>query len=759
MARRQAGHDDAHAGGHRRHTRLRHGAVQERPAGDVAQRDLAVHRTQRVGRRTTTSSSSPATPRGQRSVHERRGRLGRHGSPRRGRGLDRVPRRFASHRGHPARLELGAAGGQRRGRLRQLPRGHASREPSGGVRRAGRHRAAARDRAPAGDAGHRDRRTPADRVRRRRRPRDARRRGRRGQRPAPLDERSTTSLDERSTTMHLQGAPRPGGCGHPYRVDPDQRHPVQLVGGATPTSCAPSPVRRGSPSRSRSVESTTTSVDVRDGAGHARRPVRGRRLALGRRAPGDREREPPRHGRTVGLAVAGSAHGVGVRWPTGSSPTAVCSTEWFLAPSARGATGGELLVITGTRLDDAWVEPATEWLVTDDGAVGCASRSPWPPTTTSSASASASTRLDQRGRVLDTVVFEQYKQQGNRTYLPSPFAIVAGGDDGRPAWGLHVRDRSAGALRRRSPNRRPADVELAVDPARPVVELRLYRRHPRRVLATHLAEVGGLRRPPDWMFRPWMSANDWNTQARSSRPRSTAASSSGCRSGAVVIEAWSDESTFTVFRDARYDVRADGGPLAAADVTYPPDGAWPDPVGHDRQLGAQRRQGAAVADPGAAERRRRGPPPRRRAARRRRRHDDGARVLRRRGRRYRRTATAGGGSRARCCPTGPTRRRTHWWLAKRRYLVDELGVDGFKTDGGEHAWGDELTLRDGTRGAESQQPLPARLRRGLLDAVRRRCRAPWFSRAGFTGAGGRRATGPATRTPPGRRSGPRSPPG
>ena len=39
--------------------------------------------------------------------------------------------------------------------------------------------------------------------------------------------------------------------------------------------------------------------------------------------------------------------------------------------------------------------------------------------------------------------------------------------------------------------------------------------------------------------------------------------------GAVVIEAWSDESTFTVFRDARYDVRPDGAPLAAADVTYP----------------------------------------------------------------------------------------------------------------------------------------------------------------------------------------------
>src|SRR5258708_14888221 len=41
--------------------------------------------------------------------------------------------------------------------------------------------------------------------------------------------------------------------------------------------------------------------------------------------------------------------------------------------------------------------------------------------------------LDQRGRALDSVVFEQYKGQGARTYMPMPFAIVVGG-----GWGFHV---------------------------------------------------------------------------------------------------------------------------------------------------------------------------------------------------------------------------------------------------------------------------------------------------------------------------------
>ena len=224
---------------------------------------------------------------------------------------------------------------------------------------------------------------------------------------------------------------------------------------------------------------------------------------------------------------------------------------------------------------------ATDWLVTDDGVVGVRIALALAAGERVVGFGERFDSVDQRGRVLDTTVFEQYKQQGNRTYLPSPFAIVAGGERG---WGFHVRTSRRVHF---DVGHDAADrllIELAVDPARPVVELRLYDGDPRPVLATHLAELGGLRRPPDWVFRPWMSANDWNTQARVEAEVARSVEL-GVPVGAVVIEAWSDESTFTVFRDARYDVRPDGAPLAAADVTYPPDGAWPDPAGMIRRLG------------------------------------------------------------------------------------------------------------------------------------------------------------------------------
>ena len=49
-----------------------------------------------------------------------------------------------------------------------------------------------------------------------------------------------------------------------------------------------------------------------------------------------------------------------------------------------------------------------------------------------------------------------------------------------------------------------------------------------------------------------------------------------------------------------------------------------------------------------------------------------------------------------------------WWLAKRRYLIDEVGIDGFKTDGGEHAWGHDLRYADGERGDEGNNLFPVR---------------------------------------------------
>ena len=338
--------------------------------------------------------------------------------------------------------------------------------------------------------------------------------------------------------------------------------------------------------------------------------------------------------------------------------------------------------------------------------------------------------LDQRGRRLDAVVFEQYKRQGNRTYLPVPFAIVIPGD-GSPAWGFHVRTsrRTWYDVGATDPDR--LWIEVALDPAEPApaIEIATYAGSPAAVLADFLAETGRPASVPEWVFGLWMSANEWNTQARV-RAEVERSLAEGIPVGAVVIEAWSDETTFAAFRGAAYPIHPDGAPHRLADFTFPADGPWPDPKGlvdwlhardvrillwqiplipaHPAPVGQARADCATMAVRGYAVRQAGGRP-------------------------YRNRGWWFPGA---MLPDWTNPEARAWWLAKRRYLVEEVGVDGFKTDGGEHAWGGDLRYADGSRGEAGNNRYPLLYAAAYHELMTSAGREPvTFSRAGFTGAG------------------------
>ena len=45
-------------------------------------------------------------------------------------------------------------------------------------------------------------------------------------------------------------------------------------------------------------------------------------------------------------------------------------------------------------------------------------------------------------------------------------------------------------------------------------------------------------------------------------------------------------------------------------------------------------------------------------------------------------------------------------VRKRAYLLDDIGVDGFKTDGGEHLWGRDVVVADGATGDAAANAIP-----------------------------------------------------
>lgn len=345
--------------------------------------------------------------------------------------------------------------------------------------------------------------------------------------------------------------------------------------------------------------------------------------------------------------------------------------------------------------------------------------------------------LDQRGRSLDAVVFEQYKGQAaaGRTYLPMPFAHVVPEDPDAEPWGFHVATtrRTWFDVGQHVPGELRITAALGGTPDE-TLDLRLYSGEPAEVARQFTAEVGTAEELPRWVLRLWASGNEWSSQA-AVMERMDRHAELDIPLGSVVIEAWSDEQGFAIFNGATYAVTPDGSAHAATDLTYPPDGLWPDPTGmiaelHDRdikvllwQIPLQKTShdlsedvpedaqvlvdGRAMVEQGHAIR-----------------EADGTPYLNR-----------GWWFPQALMPDLTSAEARAWWTEKRRYLVRDLDVDGFKTDGGEHAWGHDLRYADGTRGDETNNRYPVLYAETFGDLLRSEGKAPvTFSRAGFTGS-------------------------
>ncbi|MBI2776242.1 MAG: glycoside hydrolase family 31 [Chloroflexi bacterium] len=514
---------------------------------------------------------------------------------------------------------------------------------------------------------------------------------------------------------------RPAGLGHPYRDEADQRVPIQPVAGEAIELRATTP--RDTPRLDLEIE-INGAVSIRplerfDPWAAPEAVVDESHLAAAARGLPGRGRGAWR----VRLDPLPAGTRLAYRFLAGDQR----SRDFEVTIAGWTPDAGALRVTPGGSLDR--LEPGSlEWLQAEAGPIRARFALRLDPGSHVIGFGERFDSLDQAGRKLDAVVFEQYKGQGGRSYLPVPFAIVIP-PGGRPGWGFWIRTTRRTWYDVGRSDEQRIGIEVALDPAaKAEVGISLYDGTPGEVLAAFLAESGPPALPPDWIFAPWMSGNEWNTEARI-RAEVQRSLSEGIPVGVVVIEAWSDEATFAVFRDAEYSIHPDGGPHRLPDFRFPPEGAWPDPKGltdwlHEHGVRLvlwqapfirtrPRPSGQAAADLEVMVAR-------------------GYGVAGPDGRPYRNRAWWFPGA---ILPDWTNPEARDWWLEKRRYLVEDLGVDGFKTDGGEHAWGDDLRYADGTRGAETNNRYPGLYAAAYQDLLRACGRHPLtFSRSGFTGA-------------------------
>ena len=305
--------------------------------------------------------------------------------------------------------------------------------------------------------------------------------------------------------------------------------------------------------------------------------------------------------------------------------------------------------------------------------------------------------VDLRNSFSSGQVTEKFTQQEDQTYLPVPFfmtetglgwyreSAIAAPMDFRQ--GLRITQRTRGTL-------------LCRD--------LLFLGAPAEILRQFVRYTGDPVLPPDWTFGLWISANGWNCDAEVDA-QLAALKKYDYPADVMVLEAWSDEQTFYLWNDAAHwkdpatmirNVREAGLHLLL----------WQIPVikcEMDHEPSDQLKTDEAEAI------------------------EKGYCVLNEDGTPYRITENWFHNS---LLPDFTNPETVSWWFGKRKYLLD-LGVEGFKTDGGEFLYDHSARLHNGMTGLEAQNLYPSFCIRAYHDFLRQnRVNGITFSRADFTGA-------------------------
>lgn len=332
--------------------------------------------------------------------------------------------------------------------------------------------------------------------------------------------------------------------------------------------------------------------------------------------------------------------------------------------------------------------------------------------------------VNQMGKKPLNYVVEKFSEQGPVTYLPIPFLFT---DDGvsflqktsYPS-SFSFEDESKDGW---------IDMELfSCCPKGGVLfEAELHTGTPAEMLNAYVKQTGKAVLPPKWAFGPWMSSNGWNTQ-RESLAQIDAMNKTGIPATVMVLEAWSDEETFYIWNDAQYTPRKGAEPLHYNDFTFPADGKWPDP----RQFCSTLAQNGVklILWQIPVIKYEAGPHGRQLDLDWEFAEENGLCLKNEDGTPYHITEMWFGNS---LIPDYTNPKTCLWWHNCRRYLIEELGVAGFKTDGGEFLFDPDAYFSNGQRVAEAHNLFPNIYEAAYHDLLKD-CGGITFSRAGFTGA-------------------------
>lgn len=328
--------------------------------------------------------------------------------------------------------------------------------------------------------------------------------------------------------------------------------------------------------------------------------------------------------------------------------------------------------------------------------------------------------INQRGNMPDVYVYNQYKNQGIRTYIPIPYFMSSKG------YGMYINT--------------PYYVKFDMACTRSDIfsfsvednNLTLYimAGKPKDILKKFTDIVEKPSMLPKWAFGPWMSSNNWDNKAEVLR-QVELTKKYDIPATVLVIEAWSDEATYYIFNDAVYDENDGSRGFRYDDFKFPEWGRWPDPKGmleylHQNGLKCILWQIPIIKNI-------RGIPHLQNDVDEEYAISHGYCAKNPDGTPYR---IPEGWFKDSLILDFTNPEAVNWWFEKRRYLVEDIGVDGFKTDGGEFVFGRDVRFYDGRTGREMRNLYPNEYVGAYYRFINQLNPngGITFSRAGYTGA-------------------------
>ncbi len=294
--------------------------------------------------------------------------------------------------------------------------------------------------------------------------------------------------------------------------------------------------------------------------------------------------------------------------------------------------------------------------------------------------------VNRKGLKTDNMIFEQFTNQGEATYFPIPFFFTTNGygvlNDTRTLINYDFDSCGDGY-----------SIDVYMNSRQTVDDMCFIFGSPKDVIYEYLKLSGMPNIPPEWSFGIWISANRWNCQ-KHIEEQMEYMKNYNYPASVLVIEAWSDENTFYIFNEAEYETADGGKTFEYDDFSFNKEGLWTNPkkmIDELKEMGIhlvlwQIPVLKAIEDENENLQ-----------------HNADTEYALLNG------LCAMENDKAYKLPdfwfkqsylpdfTNPE--TSKWWFEKRKYLLD-IGVDGFKTDGGEFIYKDNLSFYSGDTGIE-----------------------------------------------------------